>query len=110
LASGKVSYKEKTDKAIREQYIKLVAALAIRYASEAMLVLPTCNCISLRIFRTFVDPSVGHVVRSTFLEVRFDYPTLAPLTMDGIDPVAALKHFQHKIRIGRNRELMPIEE
>lgn len=109
LATGKVSYKEKNEKRLREQYIRLVAGLALRHASEAMLSLPTCQCVSLKAFRTALDSSIGRPVRRTVLEVQFDYPTLAPMTMDGIDPVTALKHFKHRINIDKGRDLLPLD-
>ncbi len=109
LASGKVSYKDKNEKRLREQYVRLVAGLALRHASEAMLNLPTCQSVEVRAFRTTVDPSVGRLARRAVLEVSFDYPTLAPMTMDGIDPVAALKHFNHRSNVDRNRELLPLD-
>ncbi|WP_437306570.1 hypothetical protein [Sorangium sp. So ce388] len=109
LASGKVSYKEKSEKQLREQYVKLVAGLAIRHASEALLNLPTCEVVELRAFRTALDPSIGRSMRRTVLELRVDYPTLAPMTMDGIDPLLALKHYKHRINIDRNRNLQPLD-
>jgi len=109
LASGKVSYKEKTDKRLREQYLRLVVSLALRNASEAMLNVPTCQCVELRAFRTMIDPSIGGVVRRKVLDVRFDYPTLAPMTMEGIDPVLALKHFEHTIKLDKGGSLQPVD-
>lgn len=110
LASGKVTYKEKNEKRLREQYLRLVTGLALRYASETMLYLPTCQRVDVRAFRTMLDPSVGKPARRCVLEVQFDYPTLAPMTMEGIDPVSALKHFQHRVAVDRNRELQAIDE
>ena len=109
LASGKVAYKEKNDKRIRDQYMRLVAGLALRHASEIMLLAPTCQRIELRAFRSALEPSLGRPERRSVLEVQFDYPTLAPMTMDGIDPVAALKHFQHRINVDRNRDLRALD-
>lgn len=109
LASGKVSYKEKSEKQLREQYLKLVAGLAIRHASEALLNLPTCQVVELRAFRTALDSSIGRSTRRMVLDLRVDYPTLAPMTMDGIDPLLALKHFHHRINVDRNRNLQPLD-
>ncbi|WP_437601428.1 hypothetical protein WMF28_07515 [Sorangium sp. So ce590] len=109
LASGKVSYKEKSEKRIREQYMRLVTGLALRHASEAMLNLPTCQTVELSAFRIALDPSIGRPTRQSILETRFDYPTLAPITMDGIDPVLALKHFVHRINVGRDRDLQALD-
>jgi hypothetical protein len=108
LASGKVSYKEKNEKRIREQYLRLVAGLAIRHASEAMLNVPTCQCVKLRAFRTALDPSRGRPTRQPVLVASLDYPTLAPLTMDNIDPVAALKHFKHQLSVNKAGELQAL--
>jgi hypothetical protein len=51
LTSGKVTYKEKTERRLNEQYVRPVAGLAIRHASEAMLNLPTCERVDLRVSR-----------------------------------------------------------
>ncbi|WP_437949907.1 hypothetical protein WME98_03180 [Sorangium sp. So ce296] len=108
LSSGKVTYKEKSEKRLREQYLRLVAGLAIRHASEALLNLPTCQVVELRAFRTALDPSIGRPTRRMVLELSVDYPTLAPMTMDGIDPLRALKHFSHRINVDRDRDLQPL--
>jgi hypothetical protein len=109
LASGKVSYKEKNEKRLREQYLRLVTGLAFRHASEAMLNVPTCQCVELRAFRTALDPSIGKPMRRSVLEVRFDYPKLAPMTMEGLDPMAALKYFEHRINIAKNRDILALD-
>ncbi|WP_437764963.1 hypothetical protein WMF27_32500 [Sorangium sp. So ce281] len=109
LAGGKVTYKEKGEKQLREQYLRLVGGLAIRHASEALLNLPTCQLVELCAFRTALDPSIGRPTRCRVLYVRVDYPTLAPMTMDGIDPLLTMKHFNHKINVDRGRNLQPLD-
>lgn len=109
LAGGKVAYKVKNEKRLREQYLRLVVGLALRCASEAMLNLPSCQRVGVRAFRTALDPSIGRPARRSVLEVQFDYPTLAPMTMDGIDPVSALKHFEHRINVDRQRDLQALD-
>jgi hypothetical protein len=110
LASGKVAYKEKSEKRLREQYVRLVAGVGVRHASETMLNLPTCERVELRACRTALDSSIGRPTRRVILEVRFDYPTLAPMTMDDLDPVLALQHFDHRINVDRNRQLQPLDD
>ena len=110
LANGKVSYKDKTEKRLREQYLRFVAGSAIRHASEALLNVPTCQSLEVRAWRTMRDPSVGNMRRSRVLEIIFDYPTLAPMSMDAIDPSAALKHFRHRINLDRGKDLRPLDE
>ncbi|MEO7593266.1 MAG: hypothetical protein ABI134_18790 [Byssovorax sp.] len=110
LANGKVSYKDKTEKRLREQYLRFVAGSAIRHASEALLNVPTCQGVEVRAWRTMRDPSVGNMRRTRVLEVTFDYPTLAPMSMDAIEPSAALKHFRHRINLDRGKELRPLDE
>lgn len=109
LASGKISYKEKSDKRLREQYLRFVVGLAFRHASEAMLNVPTCQCVELRAFRTMIDPSIGGIARRLVLSVRFDYPTLAPMTMEGIDPPLALKHFEHTFKLDKGGNMQPVD-
>jgi len=109
LASGKVSYKDKTPKRLREQYLRVVTGLALRHASEVMLNLPTCQRVDVQIFRTTLEPSLGHALRRCVLQVSFDYPVLGPITMDGIDPVSALKHFQHELNCDRDMDPLPIK-
>lgn len=108
LASGKVSYKDKNPKRLREQYLRLAAGLIVRYASEVMLNLPTCQRVDVRAFRTMLDPVMGHVARLLVAEVEIDYAKLAPLTMEGLDPLLALENFEYRINIDRNRELQPL--
>jgi len=100
LASGKVSYKDKSPKRLRDEYLRLVAGLALRHASEVMLRVPTCDSVQVRLFRSTLDPSTGTTVMMPALDAVYDYPTLAPMTMDGIDPVAALRHFRHRVGSG----------
>jgi hypothetical protein len=57
-----------------------------------------------------LDSSIGRPTRRVILEVRFDYPTLAPMTMDDLDPVLALQHFDHRINVDRNRQLQPLDD
>lgn len=108
LSSGKVSYKDKNPKRLREQYLRLAAGLIIRHASEVMLNLPTCQRVDVRAFRTMLDPAMGHVARVPVAEVEVDYAKLAPLTMEGLDPLLALENFEYRINIDRNRELLPL--
>lgn len=110
LANGKVSYKDKPEKRLREQYLRLVTGTAIRHASETMLNVPTCQTVELRAWRTMRDPSVGNMRRSRVLEVVFDYPTLAPMSMDAIEPSAALKHFRHRINLDHGKDLRSLDE
>ena len=104
-ASGKVGYKAKPEKRLREQYMRLIAGVAIRYASEAMLYLPSCDHVHVRMMLTDINPATGTRERRCVLDVAYDYKTLAPMTMDGIDPVLALEHFQHQVSLTRGREL-----
>lgn len=108
LATGKVSYKDKNPKRLREQYLRLATGLIVRHASEVMLHLPTCQRIDVRAFRTMLDPMMGHVARLLVAEVQIDYAKLAPLTMEGLDPLLALENFEYRIHIDRNRELLPL--
>lgn len=108
LSSGKVSYKDKNPRRLREQYLRLAAGLVIRHASEVMLNLPTCQKVEVRAFRTMLDPVIGHVARVPVAEVEIDYAKLAPLTMEGLDPLLALENFEYRINIDRNRELLPL--
>ena len=85
-ASGKITYKEKNEKKLREQYLRLVIGSTLRHACEATLDLPTCQRVEVRTFRTTLDPSMGKPTRRCVLEVHYDYPTLAPMTMDGSTP------------------------
>lgn len=108
LASGKVSYKDKNPKRLRDQYLRLAAGLIVRYASEVMLNLPTCQTVDIRAFRTMLDPVMGRVARVPVAEVEIAYAKLAPLTMEGLDPLLALENFEYRINIDRNRELLPL--
>ena len=110
LANGKVSYKDKPEKCVREQYLRLVAGSALRHASEVLLNIPTCQSVELHVWRTMRDPSVGNMKRSRVLEATFDYAKLAPMSMDAIDPSAALKHFKHRINLDRGKDLRPLDE
>lgn len=110
LANGKVSYKDKPEKRLREQYLRLVAGSALRHASEVMLNVPTCQVVELHVWRTLRDLSVGNMKRSRVLEATFDDATLAPMSMDAIDPSAALKHFKHRINLDRGKDLRPLDE
>jgi len=110
LANGKVSYKDKTEKRLHEQYLRLVTGSAIRHASEVMLNVPTCQAVELHVWRTLRDLSVGNMKRSRVIEATFDYATLAPMSMDAIDPSAALKHFRHRVNLDRGKDLRPLDE
>jgi hypothetical protein len=83
----------------------MIAGLTLRHASEAMLYLPSCTRVDVRAMLTDLDPTTGTQVRRCVLEVAYDYKTLAPMTMDGVDPVAALTHFPHQFELDRGREL-----
>lgn len=110
LASGKVSYKDKPEKRLREQYLRLAAGSAMRHAAEVMRNVPTCQTVEVGLWRVLQDPSTGKMRRSRVLEAAFDYPTLAPMSMDAIDPSAALKHFRHRINLDRGKDLRPLDE
>jgi len=103
LQSGKVSYKDKSPKRLREEYSKLVAGLALRYASEIMLHLPTIRVVQIEAWRPATDGATGHQVEQVFLDLTCDYDALAKLKMDGIEPLAALKNFPHHLGEGRIR-------
>lgn len=108
LASGKVSYKQKPQGQIREQYRRMVAGLALRYASEVLFNLPTAEVVELEAAQNLLDTSTGtHSWRPVF-RIIVTYPTLAPMTMDKLDPVAALTHFEHSWKLSRGGELQPI--
>lgn len=110
LANGKISYKDKPEKRLREQYLRLVTGSALRHASEVMLNIPTCQAVELHVWRTMQDPSVGNMKRSRVLEATFDYAKLASMSMDAIDPSAALKHFKHRINLDRGKDIRPLDE
>jgi hypothetical protein len=97
LASGKVSYKEKTPKRLQEEYRILAAGLAIRHAGEVMFNVPTCEVVTVGGWRDLLDPSRGVISKTLVLEVAYDYPTLAPMAMESVDPVAALRHFRQRL-------------
>lgn len=97
LASGKVSYKAKTKKRLREEYLRLVAGIALRHAAEAMLLLPTVEVVRVLCMAPLHDASTGTKRPTELLRVTYDFKTLAPLEMENIDPVAALRHFSHQV-------------
>lgn len=103
LQSGKVSYKDKSPKRLREEYSKMVAGLALRYVSEIMLHLPTVRVVQVEGWRVVTDSATGHQVEQVFLELTCDFASLAKLKMDGIEPLAALKNFPHHLGEGRVR-------
>jgi hypothetical protein len=103
LQSGKVSYKDKSPKRLREEYSKFVAGIGLRHACEVMLHLPTVKTVQVEAWRTVTDGATGHPVEQTFLDLTCDYETVAALNMDGIDPIAALKNFRHQLGEGHLR-------
>ncbi|MCC7537535.1 MAG: hypothetical protein IT379_15025 [Deltaproteobacteria bacterium] len=105
LANGRVTYKPKTEKRIQEQYARVVSGLALRFASEAMLYLPSCHRVQVRAFSTALDRETGRADRRCLLEVTYDYATLAPMVMDAIDPVAALNRFPHRLSLAPGRDM-----
>jgi hypothetical protein len=108
LASGKVAYKENPARRLQEQYVRLIAGLALGYASEVMLNVPTCQVVEVRGPKNLIEPSLGVAQNRLVFGVKMDYPTLKPMTMPDIDPVAALRHFPHRINLDRSRGLLPL--
>jgi len=96
LKSGKPSYKKKTQKRFREECERVVAGIALRHASELMLLLPTIQEVEVRCGWPRKDESTGRDHLQLLLTVTYVFQTLAPLQMADIDPHAALKHFQHQ--------------
>lgn len=97
LASGKVSYKQKTKTIVQSEYRRVVAGLALRHASEAMLNLPTCRCVTVRGVVDGIDDSTGRKSVNELMRVVYRFDVLAPMEMDGIDPVESLGHFDHDV-------------
>lgn len=95
LASGKPSYKPKTQKLLREEATRFIAGAAIRCASEAMLHLPTVMTAVVVVRLVALDASRGLPGRQPVLSVEIPFAALAPLQMPDLDPVAALEYFKH---------------
>jgi len=96
LASGKPSYKKKTQKRFREECERIVAGIALRHASEVMLLLPSVTHVAVRCVMPAMNPSTGRDELQELLAVTYDFATLAPLEMANIDAYAALEHFPHQ--------------
>lgn len=96
LKSGKPSYKKKTQKRFREECERAMAGIALRHASELMLLLPSVQEVEVRCAWPHKNESTGRDDLQPLLSVTYDFQTLAPLQMADIDPYAALKHFQHQ--------------
>lgn len=95
LASGKPSYKAKTQRQLREEATRFLAGAAIRCASEAMLHLPTVTAASVVVRMVALDASRGTPGPQPVLSAEIPFAALAPLQMPDLDPVAALQHFKH---------------
>jgi hypothetical protein len=96
LASGRVAFKPKNKSVLRDEYARLVAGLALRHATEVMLILPTITTVLVRCSCAGIDPSTGTTARQKLLTVSYVFDGLAPLDVGRVDPVAALSQFEHE--------------
>jgi uncharacterized tellurite resistance protein B-like protein len=109
LKSGRVSYRNRPKKEVREDDARGIANLGILLAAAGFDALPSVEEILLSAFRLGVDPATGRDARPCLSSALFDRAGFSRLKFDRLDPIAAVRGFPSRFSCSASFILKPVE-
>lgn len=102
LASGKVKIKNKTQKAIKEDYITCVCGLAFYFSSVFFNISTNISNIIVSGYTQRISKKTGNLCDEYIYSVNFDRSKFSKLNIKNIDPYEALTEFEPIIDITKS--------
>ncbi|MFO0985251.1 MAG: hypothetical protein U1E76_26565 [Planctomycetota bacterium] len=109
LKTGRISYRNRPKKDVREDDARAIAALCLLYGAVAFDVLPTLVELRVSAYRSGIDPSTGKEADLCYAAATLDRAAFAELKLDRVDPIAALRSFPSRFQCSATFVLKPVE-
>ena len=108
LASGKLSIKNRSAKQLRSDYLMSVTSMAFYFASLSFSVSPAIEHVVISAFTQRRNKATGNIEDQYIYSVHYDIDTYKELNVKYIDPVEAMKLFEHRIDVRANNDMKVI--
>ncbi len=109
LLSGKLSIKSKTQKELKEDYVRCVVGLAFFFAGSFFNISTNITKILVSGYTQRIDNKSGALEDQYIYSVAFDRSKFAELSIKHIEPLAAVSNFRHILDITKTFEMKTIE-
>jgi hypothetical protein len=109
LSNGNLSIKSKNQKELKEDYARCVTGLAFYFAGNLFNMSPKINDIVISGYTQRLSKRTGRIEDEYVYSIRFDRDTFKGLQIRLIDPIEAIKNFNHRMNIASTYDLMVIE-
>lgn len=109
LKTGRLSYRNRSQKDVREDDARAMASLMLLYAALSFDSLPAATLLNISAFRRAVDPATGHDADLCMASLIFDRAGFTKLKLDRLDPIAALRSFPCRFSCSAAFLLKPVE-
>src|SRR5262245_40026058 len=110
LKSGRISYRNRPQKDVREDDARAVAGLCIVFAGVAFDELPSVSSVAVAAFRRGVDPATGNDADLCYAAVDFEREAFAELKLDRLDPIATLRAAAARFSCSATFVLKPVAD
>jgi len=109
LQSGKLSIKKKTISDLNKDYATSVVGLSFFFAGLLFNISPSIENISMAGYTQRLSKKTGNIEDQYVYSVTFTRREFSKLNVKNIDPVEAIKNFEHIIDLSSKFELKTIE-
>lgn len=109
LQSGKLSIKQKTISDMNKDYATCVIGMSFFFAGILFNISPTIESISMAGYTQRLSKKTGNVEDQYVYSVTYTREKFASMNILGIDPLEAIKNFEHTIDISPKFELKTID-
>lgn len=108
LSSGKVKAKEKTQKEIRQEYLRCISGLAFFFACSFFNISTHISSVLISGFTQRLNKKTGKVADDYVYSVVFDRVGVSAIEVSNIDPVVAFESFPHRRSVSKTYDVASI--
>jgi uncharacterized tellurite resistance protein B-like protein len=109
LKTGRISYRNRAQKEVREDDARAIAALALLYTVLAFDALPALETLIVSAFREGIDPATGHDAEVCLVSFAVDRAEIAALNLERLDPLATVRAFEGRFSMTAGFQLKAVE-
>ena len=110
LKSGRISYRNRSQKLVREDDTRAMCSLCLLAAALAFDELPSLEVAVVSGYRDGIDRATGKDADLCYVAAVFDRDSVAELRLDRVDPIAALRALElHRLHATKTFILKPVK-
>ena len=102
LQSGKLSVKKKSEKQLKEEYVKCVTGLGLLVAGISFMSSAGIEKVDISAYTQRIDKKDGQTKDDYIYSIQLDRENFSKINYPKIDPVNAFQNFTHKMELSKS--------